>query len=162
IICLLMLVLIIEAPRAFSLKMDRTARIARGIAALGALVGTLLPLFRGVAAAMVACWGIAWLGARRAKASGAQQGSSRGSSRAGILLLVPVLAFAAWSAGLLDLSRLSSRLTNPRNVLVRIAAWSDSAKALASHPIAGVGLGNYQSYFYANNNKDADTVASDF
>jgi hypothetical protein len=179
IICLLLLVFLIEAPRALRIKLDASARLARIASMAAAFGGSLLPLFRAVALAMAACWFVSHLALRKAvkhkaaKCNGSEQealardantqphrlSQRPGNLFAGLVLLPPLVVLGLASAGFLDLSWLSSRLSNPRNVVGRLVTWNAAIEIVGANPLFGVGLTNYRSYFETHHDLETDLVA---
>jgi O-antigen ligase len=144
IISLISMIFLIQAPRAFSLKLDASATIARYFSIAATVVGTVLPLFRGTVMAIVACWftvKLAWRGANIPKK---QQPSARWGSVYGVV--ISVLALSAM--GYLDLGAVSSRLTDPHNLVGRLSTWNTAFVAMVDNPGFGVGLNEYKSYFH--------------
>ena len=157
IICLLTLIFLVESPRALSVKLDGSARLARATAIIAALIGSLLPLFRGIALAMAGCWVVTQLAWLRARAT-TQAGRRINSRVAWLLLLIPSLIIMLVSTGYLDLSRISSRLGDPTNAVVRLGTWNVAFNVMKSNPIAGVGLTNYNRYFHDTYDYNLDPV----
>jgi len=156
IISLLLMIFLMGSPKSFSIKLDRTARGALWMAIAAAFVAALLPLFRGVAVAMIASAIIA-MAARRI---------------AGLRTRITIPPFVIMAALLAVLfasilflrgsSLISSRLGDPKNIIGRVGTWSDAANAMVKNPLGGVGLENYSAYWQTNHNPDVDTVASAF
>ncbi|MFL6215278.1 MAG: O-antigen ligase family protein [Blastocatellia bacterium] len=182
IICLFVFVLLQAAPALFRLRMDRAARFFTTGALIAAAAAVLLPMFRSAAIALVACWLIVRVAAKRIAASPhrpiapsphrrvfsrrvavSPRRSFRISASVIALMMLAVIGIAA--VGLLSSNK---RLTNPRNVIGRLATWESAAAITADHPLFGVGLSNYQwafdqRYFWSDQEADEllETAAAD-
>jgi hypothetical protein len=140
IICLLVALFLRSLPRVFRVELDRSARLAYGLAVVAAAAASFLPLFRTVAATLVACWLFV------TRASRTPNASRRNPLVA--TMIVVILALAIWvvTAGLLSTGR---RLESLHNLYGRLATWQAAAQITLANPMAGVGLGNYSDHFDA-------------
>lgn len=152
IICLLIFVLLLSAPKLFALQRDKAARLFTAGALVAATVAVLLPMFRSAAFALIACWLIVRFATRQRDASLRLRVSASRFRLAAVavLLLIAVIGGAA----LVGLAP-GGRLTNPRNVIGRLATWESAAAITMDNPLVGVGLANYawafdQRYFYSD------------
>jgi len=156
VICLLLFVFLQAAPRMFHLRLDRGARLVYASALVAAVLGALLPLFRAVAIALLACWiFLSW--SARAGASQSSRyllrdlGRSVARSRSflpGIVAFVMLIVLAGWFTTIVP-SITGSRLTDPRTAFGRLATWQAAAEMTLDNPVFGAGLGNYRDYFDA-------------
>jgi O-antigen ligase len=146
IICLLLFLFLVTAPRLIRAKFDRTARLVYVCATAAAAVGAALSLFRVVAFALIFCWG-----AQRWLASGAHTFSpNRADLRrvlpaallAGVILTVVV----GWLVFTVP-ERSGLRLINPRSVFGRLATWQGAAEIAFENPFFGVGLADYATHY---------------
>lgn len=196
IICLLVFVLLQSAPKLFRLKLDKAARWFAIGALVAAAAGALLPMFRSAAFALVACWLIVRFATmRRDAATHTAQGeqsptrkfyrpsfiaasprlrvavsrfhisTSRFHIAAFIVTLILLAAIGSAALGLLSSGK---RLTNPRNVIGRLATWESAVAITLDNPLVGVGLANYQwafdqRYFWSDMEADEllETPAAD-
>jgi O-antigen ligase len=168
IICLLAFVFLLVAPKMFRLRQDSAARWLTGGALVAAAAGALLPMFRSVAIALVACWLIVIFITIQKSAALHSESALRVlfKSRAAAVVALMLLAVI----GILALGRLapSKRLTNPRNVIGRLATWESAIGITLDNPVVGVGLANYQwafdqRYFWSDAEAEAllETPAAD-
>jgi hypothetical protein len=172
-VSLLLAVFLLGAPRILESKMGPKARVFLAFATLPALIAALLPLFRAVVLALGVCWVvIAALGGRARqenlvgsdRASAPSPDEAPGATRsvpgtgvrvaagfkplliAGIILALFVGASLA-AGGVATIAR----LTSARNLLGRVATQQVAAKIWWTHPLFGVGLGNYTESFAEQN-----------
>src|SRR5262249_54511884 len=82
----------------------------------------------------------------------------RPSLRLGLILIAPVLVLGLTATGFLDLSRISARLTDPRNVIGRLSTWNTAFGMMVHNPVFGVGLNEYKSYFHSTYYIEDDPV----
>ncbi|HJQ22536.1 MAG TPA: O-antigen ligase family protein [Blastocatellia bacterium] len=159
IICLLVFVFLQAAPHLFRVKRDRAARFFATGALLAAAAAALLPMFRSAAIALVICWLIVRFATVRREALTRRRVAA---SLIALLLLVGVTGAA------LGLLASGKRLTNPRNLIGRLATWESAIAITLDSPVVGVGLANYQwafdqHYFYSDAEAEEllDTAAAD-
>ena len=188
IVCLLVFVFLQAAPHLFRVKRDKAARLFTAGALLAAAAAALLPMFRSAAIALVICWLIVRFTTVKRDAGTRGRGDT-GKERSAISLFVfpsprrrapasPRLSFAASvlalllliGVGVAALGLLASgkRLTNPRNLIGRLATWESAVAITLDSPLLGVGLANYQwafdrHYFYSDTEAEEllDTAAAD-
>jgi hypothetical protein len=166
VISLLLAVFLLAAPRILAPKTARL-KLALAIGTQPALVATLLPLFRAVAFALGGCWLLIAVstGLRREERLTERdripgQGGStaalrsspfnrlRGGAGAKPLLIAGiVLTLFIGAAFVTGGVAAMARLTSARNALGRVASWQLATKIWWTHPVLGVGLGNYEEYF---------------
>lgn len=145
IICLLVFVLLLSAPKLFRWKADRAARYATGGALLAVATSVLLPMFRSAAVALVACWLIVRFATKSPDALPRRRLSASRYRVAGLIAGGMLLAVVSGMAvGWLSPGK---RLTDPRNVIGRLATWQSAAAITLDNPLVGVGLANYQWAF---------------
>ncbi len=189
IICLLVFVLLQAAPHLCRSNRDKAARLFTTGALLAAAAAVLLPMFRSAALALLACWLIVRFATAKSDKATRRQGDKARERDRDEPPLFPVsphrpiapsprLSFAVAVMALLLLAGLGSaalgwfaagkRLTNPRNVIGRLATWESAVGITLDHPVVGVGLANYQwafdqRYFYSDTEAEAllDTTAAD-
>jgi O-antigen ligase len=140
IICLVLFLFLRAAPAALSIRFDRTSRTLYECALGAALIASLLPMFRTIAIALVACWAILELGSGKTRALNA------GSRLAGRWLIAALIAFVALGATVAP-ALFARRLSDPSNAFSRVATWEAAAEIAIEHPLFGVGLANYGDYF---------------
>lgn len=150
VICLLLFVFLQAAPRMFRLRLDRGAKMVYASSLAAAVLGALLPLFRAVGLALVACWLFLSWSAREGsrQSSHRQQRISRQSRIAGGAILVILIALGGWLTTMAP-SIAGSRLTDPRTAFGRLATWQAAIEITLDNPVFGAGLGNYPNYFDA-------------
>jgi O-antigen ligase len=147
IISLMLFLFLLSAPRLFRVRFDRTGQLAYACAVTAAALGALLPLFRGVAIALVAGWIVLQSSERYDKSSTIRRSALR---RALPPLTVGILiALVGW-IGTIFPSIAGGRLTDPRTAYGRLATWQAAAEITFDNPVAGVGLANYADYFDAS------------
>lgn len=147
VICLMLLVFLKAAPRMFHLRLDRGAKLVYAGSLIAAALGALLPLFRAVALALVACWIFLSWSARETSPFPQRRRSLQGVI-AGAVLVVSLIAVAGWLTTMAP-SITESRLTDPRTAFGRLATWQAAAEITLDNPVFGAGLGNYNEYFDA-------------
>jgi O-antigen ligase len=169
IICLFVFVLLQAAPALFRLRMDRAARFFTTGAIIAAAAAALLPMFRSAVIALVACWLIVYLAAKRKSTETQRQRVTPSrftlSVRASVIALIVLAVIGIAAVGLLSSNK---RLTDPRNFIGRLATWESAVAITADHPLLGVGLSNYQwafdqRYFWSDQEADEllETAAVD-
>ncbi len=147
IISLILFLFMLAAPRLIRLRFDRTDKLAYACAVTAAALGALLPLFRGVAVALVAGWIVLQSAEHYDKPSTIRHFVLR---RVLPLLTVGILiALVGW-IGTIVPAIAEGRLTNPRTAYGRLATWQAAAEITFDNPVAGVGLANYADYFDAS------------
>jgi len=159
IICLLVFVLLQAAPHLCRSNRDKAARLFTTGALIAAAAAVLLPMFRSAALALLVCWLIVRF------ATVKQSVTTR--RRVAVLVLALLLLVGLGSAAL-GWFAAGKRLTNPRNVIGRLATWESAVGITLDNPVVGVGLANYQwafdqRYFYSDTEAEAllDTTAAD-
>jgi O-antigen ligase len=122
-------------------RFDRSGHLAYSCAIAAAALGSLITLFRTVAAALLLCW--AWLewSSRDGRAS-APERARRFVAYASLIAIVVVAGYVA-----INSSVISRRLANPASAYGRLATWQSAATIAVTNPVAGVGLMNYRDYF---------------
>jgi O-antigen ligase len=124
-------------PSAMGLALDRTARLAHRVAVASALGAACIPAFRTIMGAIVTALALPY----------ALAGRVRTLARAacvGILVLVAALPV------LVPLSRTATfrdRISDPSSAFSRAATYLAAIDVVEDHPLTGVGLTNYHSYF---------------
>lgn len=142
IICAMLFLFLLSGRRLTRVRLDRAGRLLFYCAVASAAVGAMLPLFRAVAAAMLA--GLIVLGVARRRLS-VSFAMSRKS--AGWLLTVAMLVVVGGSVMLAPLVG-NDRLRDPRTVFGRLATWRAAAAFTLTNPAFGIGLGNYPEFFH--------------
>ncbi|HXU35343.1 MAG TPA: O-antigen ligase family protein [Blastocatellia bacterium] len=152
VICLLLFVFLQAAPRMFHLRLDRGARFLYASALGAAVLGALLPLFRAVGLALVACWMFLSWSAREVNRETLHRRDRRLAIAPGVaggaILAVILIAVAGWVTSMAP-SIAGSRLTDPRTAFGRLATWQAAIEITLDNPVFGAGLGNYPNYFDA-------------
>lgn len=149
IICLMLFLFLLAAPRLFRVRFDRTGKLVYASALAAAGLGALLPLFRGVALALVVCWSVLqWLPERHNNYPSSRRSAIRRGVPLVSLLVVILAALVGWIAPNAA-SIVGSRLTDPRSAYGRFATWQAAAEIAFENPVLGVGLTNYADYFDA-------------
>jgi O-antigen ligase len=159
IICLLVFGFLQTAPYLFRVKLDKAARLFTTGARIAAAAAALLPMFRSAALALLAGWLIVRFATIKREAV------SRRRAAASVVALLLVIGVGSVALGLLASGK---RLTNPRNIIGRLATWESAVGMTLDSPVVGVGLANYQwafdqRYFYSDAEAEAllDTAAAD-
>ena len=168
-IALLLAVFLLAAPRLLGINRRTKVGVALTVAALPAIIATLLPLFRSVVLALGVCWILIEALGSKVEAAARHRGDSKESNSeqlaglqpinrdqsrrrpisgakpaaivAGVLVLFIAVAFAAGGG------QTMARLTSARNVFGRLVTWQTAVNIWATHPALGVGLGNYGDSF---------------
>lgn len=149
IVCLMLFLFLLVAPRLFRVKLDRAAKLAYAVALAAVALGALLPMFRAVALALVPCWIVLRWFSRERPATRAERSSIlRARAPLSPLAIVVLMAIVAAAATLLPSLR-GSRLADPRTAFGRLATWQAAAQITFENAAFGVGLGNYSEYFDA-------------
>jgi O-antigen ligase len=146
IVSLLLFLFLLAAPRLFSVRFDRTGKLAYACGVTASALGALLPLFRGVGIALVVGW-IVLQSSNSDKSSPIRRWVL---SRALPLLAVGILIGFVWWMATMAPSNAGDRLTSPRTAFGRLATWQAAAEISLDNPITGVGLNNYADYFDAS------------
>ena len=147
IICLLLLLFLLVAPRLFRVRFDVTGKLVYGCALAGAALGALLPLFRAVAIALVVCWiAFEWFARGSARLLG--QSAFRRGVPLGAMILAMLIALFGWAPAMSP-SIFAGRWADPRTAFGRLATWQAAAEISLKNPLFGVGLGNYAEYYDA-------------
>ena len=142
VICLMLFLFLLAAPRMFRVRLDRVARLVYAIALAAAALGALLPLFRTVAVALIVCGSfLAW-------STRAGSVARKRSLYVGVLAAAVLLVAVGLSSAIAP-SNTGRRLTNPRSAFGRLATWQAAAEITLDNPVFGAGLGNYAEYFDA-------------
>ena len=149
IICLILFLFLKAAPRIIRVRFDRAGKLVYVCATAAAALGTLLPLFRVAAFALVLCW-IAqrWLASRDDVLALKRAEFRRLLSVAAVVAVISIV-FVGWLAMALP-ARSGWRLLSPRTVFGRLATWQGAAEIAVENPIFGVGLANYADHYDAS------------
>ncbi|HJQ69882.1 MAG TPA: hypothetical protein VKA70_12965 [Blastocatellia bacterium] len=157
IVCLLIAVFLAFAPRALGVRLDRAARLTYGTAIAVAIAASMLPQYRVVAAAIVACWLI--FAAARSKTTGwinkarialHTKRLPVASLRLHPFTMTVIVLIALAAAGvLLSSASLGQRLGSLHNLYGRLATWEAAVRISADNPLLGAGIANYGESFRA-------------
>jgi len=147
IISLLLFLFLLAAPKLFRVRFDRTGKLAYACAVTAAGLGAMLPLFRGVAVALVFGWIVLQSSVSRDKSSPVRRSAFRGAVP--LLALAILILLVGW-IGTVAPSIAGGRLTTPRTAYGRLASWQAAVEITIDNPVAGVGLANYADYFDAS------------
>lgn len=146
IICLMLFLFLLAARRLMGVGFDRAGKLAFALAVTAAVAGSMLAVFRSVAAALVVSWLVLELSGRFERRShGTPLILLRGMALGpliGVMLIAAVIGVAAIAPSLFE-----SRLSNPRTAFGRLATWRAAATLTLANPAFGLGLGNYSDYF---------------
>lgn len=147
VICLILFLFLLAAPRMFRVRLDRAAKLVYAVSLVAAALGALLTLFRIIGIAMIVCgifldWSTRTGAARKRLLS------------AGVLAAVVLVAIVGLSSALVP-SITVSRLTSARTAYGRLATWQAAAELTLANPVFGVGLNNYaeaydEAHYYAD------------
>ena len=151
VICLMLFLFLRAAPQALSVRFDKTSRLVYEGALGAAMIASMLPMFRTVGIALVACWAILELASGRRPALEAR---SLVAGRWHIAVLVAVVSLGAAVTPAL----FARRLADPSNAFSRVATWEAAAEIAAEHPLFGVGLANYGDFFLAKYKWEDESV----
>jgi hypothetical protein len=167
IICLLLALFLRLLPRLLGVRLDRAARLLAAVAVAAAIVASLLPLFRSVAAALILCWGLIELGLRSKDEGGRQTTGAEAeakrpgrSFRPSSILLHPLVIALLVATVLLGSAEFGRRLSDPRNAYGRLATWQAAVSIALEYPAFGVGLTNYTDYFRERHDFETGRVES--
>ncbi|HEY6332666.1 MAG TPA: O-antigen ligase family protein [Blastocatellia bacterium] len=167
-IALLLAVFLLAAPRILGVRRGSGTKLWLRLGAFAAIVATLLPLFRSVVLALGICWVVIEVfSGRSAQKRDPKLQPRRGLGTKGVLptpavamtlrpgtkagaktvaiggvLLALFIALALAAGGVA-----TNRLTSSQNLLGRLATWESALKIWGTHPLLGVGLGNYADAF---------------
>jgi O-antigen ligase len=141
VICLILFLFLLAAPRMFRVRLDRAAKLVYAVSLVAAASGALLTLFRIIAIAMIVC-GIFLTWPTRTGAARKRLLS------AGVLAAVVLAAIVGLSSALVP-SITVSRLTSARTAYGRLATWQAAAELTLANPVFGVGLNNYAEAYDA-------------
>ncbi|MEK6286063.1 MAG: O-antigen ligase family protein [Acidobacteriota bacterium] len=145
IICLILFLFLLAAAKLFRVRFDRTGKLVYACALTGAALGALLPLFRGVALALVAGWIVLqWSGRSLLSRPAFRRAIPMGS-----VIVLLLIALVAWIVTIAP-SPVGNRLTDARTAYGRLATWQAAAEIAFDNPVLGVGLANYADYFDAS------------
>ena len=149
IICLILFLFLKAAPGIIRVRFDRAGKLVYVCATAAAALGTLLPLFRVAAFALVLCW-IAqrWLASRGDVLALKRAEFRRLLSVAAVVAVISIV-IVSWLAMALP-ARSGWRLLSPRTVFGRLATWQGAAEIAVENPIFGVGLANYADHYDAS------------
>lgn len=148
IICLILFLFLLAAPKLFRVRFDRTGKLIYACAVAGAGIGALLPVFRAVGLALVLSWIVLqWSTEHQNRQSWFRAAIRRGMPL-GVLLVTLLIALVGWIATSAP-SLGGSRLTDPRSAYGRLATWQGAAEIVFDNPVLGVGLANYADYYNA-------------
>lgn len=149
IICLILFLFLLAAPKLFRVRFDRTARLVYSGSAAGVALGALLPAFRTVGLALaVSVIVLLWLKEHPNQRSSILRTAMHRGLAPGAVLIMILIALAGWIATN-DPFPGRSRLTNLRSVYGRLASWQGAAEIVLDNPVLGVGLANYADYYDA-------------
>jgi O-antigen ligase len=127
-------------PRELGLSVEgAAARGARRAAQLAALLAALVPIFRAVMLALGAAFALPYLVAGRV----------RTLARAAAVVLLVALAALPLLARVAGTRTFEERISDPSSAYSRLATYRAAVDVIGDHPIRGVGLVNYSSYFDA-------------
>lgn len=149
IICLILFLFLLAAPKLFRVRFDRTGKLVYLGAVAGVALGALLPAFRTVALALVVS-GIVllWLKEHPNHRSSILRTAARRGLPLGALLVTILIALVGWIATSTPLPG-GDRLTDARSAYGRLASWQGAAEIVLDNPVLGVGLANYADYYDA-------------
>ncbi|HLF84479.1 MAG TPA: O-antigen ligase family protein [Blastocatellia bacterium] len=145
IICLILFLFLLAAPRLIGVRFDRAGKLFYVCATAAAALGALLSLFRVVAFALVICWIAQRWFVRRAL----NRGDLRRFLPVVSLTAVILIVLGGWLATMVQ-STSGSRLADPRSAFGRLATWQAAAEIAVENPVFGVGLANYADYYDAS------------
>ena len=146
IICLLLFVFLLAAPRIFRLRFDRVGKLVYASSLVAAAFGALLPLFRAVGIALIVCWFVVrWNSRSLIRRSASIRKRYLAAAAATVVILI---ALGGAIVALVP-SITGGRLTDPRTAFGRLATWQAAAEITLDNPVFGAGLGNYAEYFDA-------------
>ncbi|MEK6320287.1 MAG: O-antigen ligase family protein [Acidobacteriota bacterium] len=149
IVCLMLFLFLLAAPRLFRVRFDRTGKLVYACAVAGAALGALLPLFRGVASGLVLSWIVLkWSSESHNHRWSLLRAAVRRGLPLGALLVAILIALAGWIATSAP-SLIGDRLTDLRSAYGRLATWKAAAEIVFDNPVLGVGLANYADYYDA-------------
>jgi O-antigen ligase len=137
IVSALLAVFLLWLPSALRLRLDASARLAWVAAQVAAGLAACIPLFRAVVAAVVGALALPYV----------IEGRIRTLARAGA---VGALLFAAAAPVWLRYSEslvFRDRVTDPSSAFSRLATYKAAVDIVADHPLVGVGLAEYRTYF---------------
>jgi hypothetical protein len=154
-VSLLLALFLIAAPRIFNARLDATAEMLRRCAIVAAIIASMLPMFRTIAAAIIAgliVMRIASKPGAESQRRGPEANRRRGRA-AGRWLALGLLVI---SVGFVMIGPLAieERLKDPRNAFGRLATWEAAAAIALEQPLTGVGLTNYGEYFYERRRRE--------
>jgi len=137
IVSALVAIFVLWLPRLLRVKLDRAATIAWIAAQLAAGFAACTPLFRAVIGAMGAALAIPYATAGRVRTL------ARAALVAGIVVAatIPFWLRASQSVVFRD------RVTDPSSAFSRLATYRAAIDVIGEHPLAGVGLAQYRTYF---------------
>ena len=149
IICLILFLFLKAAPGMIRVRLDRAGKLVYVCATAAAALGTLLPLFRVAAFALVLCWIAQWWLSSRGDALTLKRAEFRRLLAAAAVVPVIAIVLVGWLAMALP-ERSVWRLLSPRTVFGRLATWQGAAEIAVENPILGVGLANYADHYDAS------------
>jgi O-antigen ligase len=142
-VCMLIALFLRNAPLVFRVRFDRSGRFTFVCATAAAALGSLIVLFRTVAAARVFCWiAMEFLNRRRAKRDDSNARARRLAAYASVVLMVVSVWYAASGS-----AAFARRLASAESAYGRLATWQAAVDIALEKPVTGVGLGNYTAYF---------------
>ncbi|MFY9556197.1 MAG: O-antigen ligase family protein [Blastocatellia bacterium] len=144
IICLLIFLFLLAAPRVFRVRFDRMGGLAYTCALVASASGAMLPLFRAVALALIVCWFI-W---QALNPQHRWMHLSRSALRRSAAIGLTLIALAGVIVTIAP-SLVADRLTDPRSAYGRVATWQAATEIMFDNPLFGVGLTNYSDYYDA-------------
>jgi O-antigen ligase len=156
IICLIIFLFLLAAPKLFRVRFDRTGKLIYACAVAGAGIGALLPVFRAVGLALVLSWIVLQWSTEDQNRQPWFRAAARRVVPLGILLATLLVALVGWIATSAP-SLGGSRLTDPRSAYGRLASWQGAAEIVFDNPVLGVGLTNYADYYDATHYYDEES-----
>lgn len=126
-------------PSVLALRLDRTSRWAWCAGQATAYLAALVPIFRAIIGAIAMALALPAVLARR----------SRLLAR---IALVAILVLLAATPVLIPLSRTATfrdRISDPSSAFSRAATYLAALDVIEDHPVSGIGLTNYHTYFEA-------------
>jgi O-antigen ligase len=137
IISALVTIFLLWLPSVLRLRLDGSARVAWLAAQLAAGIAACVPLFRAVIAAIAGAVALPYV----------LSGRVRTLARAAVVaLLVAVAATPLWLRASETLV-FRDRVSDPSSAFSRLATYKAAVDTIREHPLLGVGLAEYRTYF---------------